>query len=120
MSRRTKPVLPGQSRSAACQRKAIPSGCGRLQGHKGDCRPTLTVTTSPAVIDTEGGVEVHSADRYTVQPEAAKAPAKARKARRPKVVVIPMAEYTRLVAAADKHTRRSRYITSGRPSARLA
>jgi hypothetical protein len=63
-------------------------------------------------------VEVHSADRYTVQPSA---PAKAAtKARRPKVVVIPMADYRRIVAAGHKVTKSRGYIVSSKPSARLA
>lgn len=106
-----KAVLPGQSRSTKCSTRS----CARLAGHKGDHRNTLT-SSAPLT----GGVEVLSADRYTVQEPKAVVPAKARKARRPKVVVLPMAEYTRLVAAASKVTRRSRYITSGKPSARLA
>lgn len=40
MARRSrKPVLPGQSRSAAC---TATEGCGRLSQHRGDCRPTLS------------------------------------------------------------------------------
>ena len=109
-------ILPGQSRSTKCSTRT----CQRLAGHKGDHRQTLTATPKGSVALT-GGVEVLSADRYTVQEPKAVVPAKAAKrARRPKVVVLPMAEYTRLVAAASKVTRRSRYITSGRPSARLA
>lgn len=119
----SKIILPGQSRSTKCPAR----GCKRLQAHKGSHRSTLTAsTTRPSVVRpavaTEGGVEVLSFDKYEVLPEVVKAPAatKARRARRPKVVVIPMAEYTRLVAAAAKVTRRSRYIVSGKPSARLA
>lgn len=118
MSRSKSPVLPGQSRSSACQRT---KGCGRLDGHRRACRATLTATKSPITVGTivvidgtkcrvvevhpvvaprakaskpartttkssyEKGVEVHSADRYTVLPErtATKSPSKA--SRRPKV-----------------------------------
>jgi hypothetical protein len=131
-----KPVLPGLSRSIACQRSAR---CLRLDGHKGPHRQSLTATPKVSAeakkaaalkgmartakviakvgVTTEGGVEVLSADRYTVQPEP-KAPA--RRARRPKVVVIPMADYKRLVAAGHKVTKSRGYIVSGKPSARLA
>lgn len=101
-------ALPGQSRSTTCSTR----GCHRLDGHKGDHRRTLNASSKTTAM--AGGVEVLSADRYTV------AEPKARKAKGPKVVVLPMAEYTRLVAASAKVTRRSRFIQSGRPSARLA
>ncbi len=106
-------ILPGLSRSTKCSSKT----CQRLSGHKGSHRVTLGATKSPVVQKAvqqkavgrrlevaEGGVEVASADRYTVQPtkSARKAPAtKARKARRPKVgrtITIPMADYVRMVA----------------------
>lgn len=93
MARRSKPVLPGLSRSIACTKT---KSCGRLDGHRKACRPTLSriptgyevapkVNGVPMVrrkarVATEGGVEVWSADRYTVpaEPKARKA----RKARR--------------------------------------
>lgn len=103
-----------QTRSKTCRRRAN-GACGRLTGHKGACRPTLTANGSPFVT-----VETLTADRYEVPAEPpkatvvldhmqevagrtwhivlyedgtvtstevvpAKAPAKARKARRPKV-----------------------------------
>lgn len=125
MARRNKnAVLPGLSRSSACTKT---KSCGRLDGHKGRHRSSLTttkvVTQAPASTATkslvEKGVEVHSADRYEVQPEAVKAPARPR-ARRPKVVVIPMADYRRIVAAGVKVTKSRGYIVSSKPSARLA
>lgn len=54
--RKSRPVLPGLSRSITCSSKS----CARLLGHKGSHRQTLTATK----------VEVLSADRYTVLPEA--------------------------------------------------
>jgi len=39
MARKSLPILPGLSRSSACQRT---KGCGRLVGHRGECRSTLT------------------------------------------------------------------------------
>ena len=77
MKSKTSVQLPGQSRSIACKTKS----CRRLLGHRGDHRSTLTAA-APKV------------------PTAAapKEPRQARKARRPKVVVLPMAEYRRLVA----------------------
>ncbi len=100
-------ILPGLSRSTKCSSKT----CQRLSGHKGSHRVTLGATKSPVVqkavrpiVSTEGGVEVASADRYTVQPtkSARKAPAnKARKARgskSPRTITIPMADYVRMVA----------------------
>lgn len=45
MSRKSStPVLPGQSRSAACSKT-----CHRLAGHKGEHRGTLTATTKSSV-----------------------------------------------------------------------
>jgi len=69
--RRSKPVLPGQSRSPMCL-AGSKTPCHRLLGHKGSHRSTLTATKSPVVkapVVTEGGVEVLSFDKYTVQPE---------------------------------------------------
>jgi hypothetical protein len=101
MSRRTKPVLPGQSRSSACTKT---KSCGRLVGHHGDCRPTrnaVAVTTSPggkaAVAVTKSPVAVAQiilngqvfdlvpASAPTKSAPTVKAAAKpVRKARRPK------------------------------------
>jgi hypothetical protein len=53
------------TRSKACKRSKQ-GPCKRLQGHKGDCRPTLT----KAQARTSNVVEASSADRYTVLPEA--------------------------------------------------
>lgn len=80
-ARKSRPVLPGLSRSITCSSKS----CARLLGHKGSHRQTLTAAKpltakAPA---TSGGVEVLSADRYTVQPVAP--------ARRPKVRKSPKA-----------------------------
>lgn len=116
----SKIILPGQSRSTKCSTRT----CRRLLGHKGTHRGTLTSSAKPAlktaVEATSGGVEVRSSDVYTVQPTA-HVPAKAAKrTRRPKVVVIPMADYKRLVAAGHKVTKSRGYIVSGKPSARLA
>ena len=65
MARKNRPVLPGLSRSTACIRT---KSCGRLEGHKNACRPTLSARATMAVkrlpVATEGGVEVLSADRY--------------------------------------------------------
>lgn len=115
-------VLPGQSRSTSCSTR----GCHRLDGHKGEHRSTLRVApvkasaVKPSVVDNTEGVEVLSWDKYTVQPETKSPVRQARKARRPKVVVIPMADYRRVVAAGIKVRRSRGYIVSGRPSARLA
>ena len=45
MAKRNRPILPGLSRSTAC---TATKSCGRLDGHHGDCRPTLTATTVKA------------------------------------------------------------------------
>lgn len=97
-------ILPGLSRSTKCSTRS----CQRLDGHKGAHRGTLTAGPKVQSVALDGGVEVLSADRYTVQPEAGrKAPARKarkataaapRKAAQPKVVILPMAEYRRLVA----------------------
>jgi len=60
MIAKTRTQLPGLSRSTACSKRA----CRRLDGHKGKCRPTLTRRSSAAK------VEVLSADKYTVLPDA--------------------------------------------------
>lgn len=110
-------ILPGLSRSTKCSTRA----CHRLDGHKGEHRGTLMATKSQSIAVAtsivEQGTEVRSADVYTVQEDV---PAKARKARRPKVVTLPMAEYKRLVAASGKTVKTVRYHVSGKPSARLA
>jgi len=153
MARKTRIALPGQSRSTTCPK----ARCGRLDGHKGDCRPTLMAARKAVQpIATEGGVEVLSADRYTVlSDEVAKKPEpkariKTSRKRAPKgqcrvsrrdvrcslrlghkslgrrhrfgspVRIVPEAKPTRMVAASPKRARRSAYITSGKPSARLA
>lgn len=80
-----RPVLKGLSRSIVCQRSAL---CQRLDGHKGSHRTTLTAKPSVAKVafSPERGVEVHSADRYTVQPD--RRPKAATKARRPKAAKV--------------------------------
>jgi len=96
-TRRPKVALPGKSRSPYCAVAVGNAGCARLLGHKGSHRTTTQVVQAqrPKVADvivvdgvkyrriaerrynTEG-VEVHSADRYTVQaePKVRKAAAK--------------------------------------------
>lgn len=74
----TKP-LKGLTRSTYCASpmSGTKSLCRRLSGHKGDCRPTLANVATPAAKGKRTkarrpkavGVEVASADRYTVQPE---------------------------------------------------
>lgn len=75
MARRSTPALPGLSRSPLCRSKA----CTRLSGHKGDHRTATKSPKSPVTVAMDGGVEVRSADVYTVLPErkpkAGKAPA---------------------------------------------
>lgn len=72
MARKTKssPVLPGLSRSVACTKT---KSCGRLDGHRRRCRVTLTAkapAAPKAAVKRNDfvvkGVEVPSADRYTV------------------------------------------------------
>lgn len=70
--------LPGQSRSIACKTKS----CRRLDGHQGDHRSTLTRSAKPTMRQST---------------KSTKAGTKAPK--EPKVKVLPMAEYRRLVAA---------------------
>jgi hypothetical protein len=166
------PVLPGLSRSAACRTKS----CQRLAGHKGEHRTSLhaAVTKSPALQTItvaelaelgfrlattkvvrqarttsadEVGVEVHSADRYTVQPDRPVASPRRTKSRAQKAcriskagvrcsrayghkqagtrhsfagvtVVAPAADPSRVQA--QRPARRGRYVASSKPSSRLA
>ncbi len=78
MARKNRPLLPGLSRSTACNRT---KSCSRLDGHRKACRPT--VTKAAALRPSVDGVEVLSADRYTVTESPR--PARRVKARRPKV-----------------------------------
>jgi hypothetical protein len=151
-----RPILPGLSRSSACTKT---KSCGRLEGHRSACRPTLTAVAAVKAstqtvacptcgsVSTEGGVEVLSFDRYTVQPERT-----VRQARRPKVQTCRVSKagvrcsralghkqagkrhafngLVRVVAEATtpdrtqtirtKHARTRGYVTSNRPSSRLA
>lgn len=110
--------LPGQSRSTACLTK----GCHRLNGHRGDHRATLTAKPSVKPVGVRPEVEAAIADVEAKLRESgvtAKVE-QARKARRPKVVVIPMADYRRVIAAGIKVRRSRGYYVSSKPSARLA
>lgn len=144
---RIKPVLPGQSRSGSCTRsKTCARLAGHKGAHRttlaATAKPSIKVgqPTIMSRIDallaqiealraeaaprkagtsiaTEGGVEVLSADRYTVQPDRP-----ARKARRPKVRTLPAAEAEGrdVQTIRGKSSRRRTHYVSGKPSARLA
>lgn len=82
MARRSrKPVLPGQSRSAAC---TAAEGCGRLNGHKGDHRSTLSSRTGTAMPKASVAevIVVNGRTYVLAEPKVRKVKA----ARRPKVV----------------------------------
>lgn len=123
-------ALKGQSRSTFCADRVAgtKSLCHRLVGHKGAHRASLQAQTAKPSgrlasirTATEGGESM--AVTYTVPKEPAAEVAKPRRTRRSraaKVVTLPMAEYRRLVAASSKTTKRTRFVTSGKPSARLA
>jgi len=88
MARKSRPVLPGQSRSTACS-----TTCGRLRGHKGTHRPTMsarTATASPKVATvrkvSQPRVKVVDLGNGKFMVELLPP---VRKTRRPKVRVVP-------------------------------
>ena len=78
-SRKNRPILPGLSRSAAC---TTTKSCGRLAGHRGDCRPTLSATKSPVATIVEA-VVAGTKYRIAIAPDGTltSLPASGRKAR---------------------------------------
>ncbi len=109
------------------------SRCRRLAGHNGDCRPTLQ---GPAVVAPPKAVKASkAATRKAVKATVSAEPTitingqtfrlvpvtSVKASPRRKVTVVPMAEEpSRVQALATKHGRTRGYITSGKPSARLA
>lgn len=120
-------VLPGLSRSRVCNSPATgtPFRCLRLEGHKGDHRPTLTASIAP--------IKPAKVPAKAAKAPARKASAQCRISRRGErcaltvghkaagrrhrfgsaVRVIPMVESPRLVAASQRGARRPKAAPRG-------
>lgn len=96
---KTQTQLPGQSRSVACPTRS----CRRLAGHKGEHRTTLTKSATTSTVRPEVLAAIEDVERKVAK---ALGPKGRKNAKRPKVVVLPMAEYRRLVAGTEQRVRR--------------